>query len=990
MSWENDCTSAEALLGSSQKPSLDRIIHLIKRVNPTNLNLPDPDSERGYRAKNDLQNLLLENYGEYFHLIPLPYNPKVVLLKHHMLPTIDACHAFLSSLSLKALDAVAEVAATPPGKADQVRNRKKVAPPSPGCCARKIVKRAEHLLDAYEYEEAATLLTRIRISDKEELPALLRAARLLTDEMGAFGRAIETLLSQSCQVIEDKRVRELLALAYFNNVMRPEARALFESLSPGDMGKDALLAYARIAHEDGKNQLALRLLQLAEAREAQGAEAAELRKAIECALQKEAEPDLDRALQAFRHQRFVEANNLARQVLINFPGCRRARELVAELESLGAREKVALLWQQLERAGSPEEKCEILSRLLERDTRRKEEIRGLMENEKAGLKRALADERLRELRESLEHQAWPECFRLLRWFLDQGGEQEQIKEAVGLSPYFAVLYQNRKIARLSSQSAEELWLAYLRATLSVRSGLTAGVLESLEQLRPFFGDYPQFKEEYRALRDSEQQAARRKTDELRGLIGAAHCTREQAEQAFEVLRKTVRILPCQERTRHLALVEEQLERFRPPRSQEGLLEEFRCALFAGNSAKAQKLRGRITDREALDAIDEEIAASFKMEVEPVGVEVCHNLHLDLFREAPPIRCAGITGSQVIFAEGDDAIIVLDLKQMRATRYRSPNFKGLILGDVLPGSGEYLFWEGEGNTRMWRARLSGSEGAFTAVVDVMEKLGLVDGDLEGVFMSETSDVVYVFNIRGKKGERPPRVVKFNIADKSSVVQKYEVAGAEEFFLYRFSSAPERFLVFTGRDFRLINKNLSTIAGNPSESQLFALDVETRELYLVFGSRLYLFDAELRLKKEYRKAIGSAFFEEGQVAGVCPETEMALLYLDQTRGVLFNFVTNEFSDTFCTDNIVCTLTPSSWHYFEYSRDSNGFRIKDVTRELPALLQWRELFVEGEEPEAWDEVMSKLYEENSFAFQPAASAPSLEEPGSTVAPGHQPSDE
>jgi len=709
MSWETDCTSAEALLGSSQTPSLDRIIHLIKRVNPSNLNLPDTDCERGYRTKNHLQNLLLENYGEYFHLVPLPYNPKVVLLKHHMLPTIDACHARLSSLSLKALDAVAKIAAPQPRKADQVRNRKKGAPSSPDDCARKIVKRAEQLLDAYEYEEAETLLIRVRINSLEELPALLRAAKLLTDEMGAFGRAIETLLSQPCQVIEDTKVRELLALAYFNNVMRAEARALFESLSPGDMGKEALLAYARIAHEDGKNQFALRLLQLAGANEARTAEAAELRKAIECVLQKEVEPDLDRALEAFRTEQFGEAGNLARKVLLSFPGCRRARELVAEIESRGAREKVALLWQQFEHAESPEGKCEILTRLLERDTQRKEEIRRLIENEKTTLKRTLEDERLRELRVSLEHQAWPECFSILRWFLDQGAKPENISEAFGLSPYFAVLYQNRKIARLSHQSAEELWLAYLRATLSVRSGLTAGILELLEELRPFFGDYPQFKEEYRALRDSELQTARGETDELWRLIRAAHCTREQAEQALEALRKTVRILPCQERTRHLALAEEQLERFRLPRSQEGLLEEFRRALLAGNRAKAGKLRGRITDREALPAIDQEIAASFQMEVEPVGVEVCHGLRLDLFREAFPIIRIGVTSSQVIFAEGDDAIIVLDLKQARATRYRSPNFKGLILTDVLPDSGEYLFWDAEGKTRMWRALLSESGG-----------------------------------------------------------------------------------------------------------------------------------------------------------------------------------------------------------------------------------------------------------------------------------------
>jgi len=112
-------------------------------------------------------------------------------------------------------------------------------------------------------------------------------------------------------------------------------------------------------------------------------------------------------------------------------------------------------------------------------------------------------------------------------------------------------------------------------------------------------------------------------------------------------------------------------------------------------------------------------------------------------------------------------------------------------------------------------------------------------------------------------------------------------------------------------------------------------------------------------------------------------MALLYLDQTRRLLYNLETNEFSETFCSDNIVCTLSPSSWHYFEYSRDSNGFVIKDVTRELPALLQWRELFAEGEMPEDWAETMSKLDDENYFAFRPAESVPSLEGPGTGDSP-------
>ena len=49
------------------------------------------------------------------------------------------------------------------------------------------------------------------------------------------------------------------------------------------------------------------------------------------------------------------------------------------------------------------------------------------------------------------------------------------------------------------------------------------------------------------------------------------------------------------------------------------------------------------------------------------------------------------------------------------------------------------------------------------------------------------------------------------------------------------------------------------------------------------------------------------------------------------------------------------------------------------LAALTRW----AEGTGPEAWAETMSKLDEENFFAFQPNESAPSLEAPGTEVPP-------
>jgi hypothetical protein len=106
MSWQIYVRSAEVVLESKKVPSSHEIISLIKRINPTSLNLSEKDREQGYVIKNRLQNLLLENYGEAFHLAPHPYSPDIILIKHSALPSIDACHADFNALSPKALDTV--------------------------------------------------------------------------------------------------------------------------------------------------------------------------------------------------------------------------------------------------------------------------------------------------------------------------------------------------------------------------------------------------------------------------------------------------------------------------------------------------------------------------------------------------------------------------------------------------------------------------------------------------------------------------------------------------------------------------------------------------------------------------------------------------------------------------------------------------------------------------------------------------------------------
>ncbi|MBU5612951.1 hypothetical protein [Geomonas azotofigens] len=238
MTWDSCVAEAETLLASTRIPSSLEIITLIKWINPTRLKLPEPDRERSYHLKDALQNLLLEHYREAFCLVPFPCSAEIVLIKHTALPSVDACHALIRSLSEKALLTVAEPVESGVSKPPKKYQAKRLDP----CSPRDAVREAQQLLERYEYCEAEELLSGIRIENNSSLPSLLRAATLLMEEIGAYATAIEMLLSQPKSVLKDSSVREALAQAYYRNGMIPEARALFNGLPVADMQKYSLCA----------------------------------------------------------------------------------------------------------------------------------------------------------------------------------------------------------------------------------------------------------------------------------------------------------------------------------------------------------------------------------------------------------------------------------------------------------------------------------------------------------------------------------------------------------------------------------------------------------------------------------------------------------------------------------------------------------------------------------------------------------------------------
>jgi hypothetical protein len=185
MNWQLSVRLAETVLKSSRVIPSEEIIAIIKRVNPTRLPLSDAEREHGYQIKNRLQNLLLENYGAAFHLAPDPYLPDLFLIRHNILPSIDACHADLNALSPRALDAVSEGAAARPAPLP-AGDLAKPAPAKTGSAksAKESLKNAQLLLERYEYPEAEEILATLRISDADDLPVLVKAATVLVNVKG--------------------------------------------------------------------------------------------------------------------------------------------------------------------------------------------------------------------------------------------------------------------------------------------------------------------------------------------------------------------------------------------------------------------------------------------------------------------------------------------------------------------------------------------------------------------------------------------------------------------------------------------------------------------------------------------------------------------------------------------------------------------------------------------------------------------------------------
>jgi hypothetical protein len=968
MSWPVAMQNAQKALNSPLIPSSLELISLIKQVNPTSVCLSDAEREQGYEMKSGLQNLLLEQYGETFCFAPHPLNPDIVLIKHRALPSIDACHAELAVLSCKALDCVAAqnpaAAAKKPPKKPRMMKREGTAV---GDSPPKVLKRAHRLLAEYDFAGAGELLCSIRISERDELAFVELAARALVEEMGGYQQAIELLLAQPKQFLRDSGLRALLARAYHLNGALPEARSIFDDLHLGELDKEALVAYADIANKDGNPVLARKLLKAAGETAGYAGSLESLNQEVESALHAKAEPLLERAFLALDSTDRSEAELLAHEVLQFCPNNEKAREMVARIDSDKKAVEVAALWERLAQAKAIDERLELLERLSGRDRENKERIMGLIAAEKSKQKMESVKARLERLRTLTKETAWPEAFELVWWLQDQTDLADDCRQACSISPFLSVLYENRRLRRLSERSARQVWLDLVKAMTSVSSGHPGGCLKILEEVKHYFEKYPAFREVYhRALR-GEQEKAR---EEIKGLILAAsreETSLSQAHHCLSAIRRAMVHLPTEERAESCRILEARIAGLTPPAPEGELIEAYKYVAKTGNHERAAIVRNCISDQAVLDQFDAELIKDFAIERSSVQLGFSDTLQVDLL-SAQPLLWIGSTDRHLLLREAEDAILVVHLEKMKATRFVSPHFKDLRIADFIPADDTFLFRNSQDLLPWWRAELSDEKSAFTAFFEITEFCEQKDDCPMDVYLSSERATDYYALIRDLEGVKPGRVVRKRLGNRSPVGDCIKIGNKVNTEMRRLSWHPDKFIIGAEDEMKVCAKNLtSDYRVDMSPGDIWSIDLANGHFYYFDRALLKRTDLAFEQTERFLNSTCCYFFNEHhQILGLCPPTNTLMVGLGP-KAALYDFVGNRISSPFSWGRVIGTRPARKWYSYHYCKETRALTLRDVTGELSTLLQWEDAETsetkrEGMSPD-WIE---KLHKQIYFGFK------------------------
>ncbi|MCM0080318.1 hypothetical protein L4X63_01835 [Geomonas sp. Red32] len=692
-----------------------------------------------------------------------------------------------------------------------------------------------------------------------------------------------------------------------------------------------------------------------------------LTKEVEEAMQAEVEPLLARAFSALDEGQGAQAELRARQVLQLWPENKGARTVLARLDAGRRTAEAGELWERLGQAEGCEERLDLLEKLLVRDGQNHERILELVEVEKNRKKEQAVQVRLDRLPTLVAEGAWPEVFDTVWWLRGQEKGESRFRQACSLSPYLSVLCDNRRLDKVSERGTRQLWLDFVKAAATVRAGRPEGCLEILEGGRHYFERYDQFREVYQPALAAEREKAREEIEALLLAASREETTLSQAHHFLNTIRRAAALFPAEESAGFLTAIEARIAELTPTPSEDELIRQYRYAARAGNPEKAARCRSHISDQAALDEFDVELAREFAIERSPVQLAWSDTLQVDLTSE-PPLFWAGSSDRHIFFREADDAIVILHLERMTATRFSSPHFKDLYILDCIPPDDVFLLKDMKTHLTWWRAELSEEKSAFTACFDMREFSEVADDCAIAFFLSSERSTDYYALIRDIKDTRPAKVVRKRVGISASPISdSIKIGNLTEIVMRRLSWHPDKFIIGGKDHLKVCAKNLTSdyrVDMHPDD--IWSIDFANRHLYYFDRAILKRTDLEFGETERFLESRCCFFFSENhRKLSLCPANSTLMVGVGP-RCALYEFIGNRISAPFAVGRVVGTKPARKWYTHDYCLESRTLTLRDITADTFTILEWEDAVMPPENEEEDPDWHLKLHKQIYLGFK------------------------
>jgi hypothetical protein len=733
--WDNIIRQAKEILASQDESSLDILINLIKQINPTpHLNLSPEQKENAYKLKSDLQSLLLKQYGNLFDLEPVLWDENIVLIRHKLSLSVNACHAKLHTLSRKAL-AQLRIADDTSIEKGLKRKTKKAPIYRDINTFQDLIEKAKLHIDNFEYDSAQELLstmkTTMKIENVEELPLFLRGISILADEIGAYDAALDLLFYVPKDLLNDN-VREITANICCLNQRFSDARGLFEECAIRELKKESMFRYADILHREGETRGAFDVLMYADSLNGSVQGMSELKQDICKILQEEALPFWVIAKNEFDLNNFNTAEDAAKTALEIFPEYSEARELLKFIREIRDEETVRSLWQQYGSSENHSDKLRCLRKLQIKDHFRKNEIADLIEQEIKNEKIRQQEMAIHDVLECLRKHALEESFDRLYPLLRNEALRVRILKLVEDYPSIKHIVNSDGIVRLQQREAKECLLSFLQLKeLSIEHEVDKA-LSLLKKSRRAFHDFPEYIEISQKVNTIAIEQSRKRIQEYLSQLRANDVSFDDAERIIRFIRKSSSVLPKEETEEYESMCQKTLLHLQQVNSSSYHLTCLRKCLLLGDSETAHQHKKKINDPRVTDQIENEVQSLFAVEREHLNVTYHNCNYSDYQVESQGGRPSFVSliDDEVFFSSEDDKEVVLfifNLNNLTTQKVKMINYNYSISkvfhADAAKGEYHLLCVDGNNQYHYFKLGSDMTQASIKSHINISDLLGM---------------------------------------------------------------------------------------------------------------------------------------------------------------------------------------------------------------------------------------------------------------------------